>query len=305
MAGDKKQSDLLLFAGLFAINVFWGGSFIANAIALKTVGPIEIASLRFFIAAPLLAIVSFLWKGKDIFKIELKDAVTLIIMAITGVTLQYAIQVTAQSYTTAINASLLVNTSTFFILFLSAMFLAEKLTASRVIGAFIGFGGVALLVSGGTFTFEFGTHMTGDLMIVVCAFLWAIYSIYGKRISGKYHPLTVLNYVFILGTIGLIPFYLLTPHTGISAIPADTWLAILFLALFCSIIAYLVYNVALETMDASAVAVFIYLVPLSTIVLAWLVLGEGLTFASGLGGLLVLAGMYIAERKASSGADRS
>ncbi|OPY26188.1 MAG: putative transporter in sor 3'region [Methanocella sp. PtaU1.Bin125] len=297
MTGEKARNDLPLLLGLFAINVFWGGSFIANAIALESVGPIEIASLRFFIAAPLLAIVTLLWKGPSIFRVETKDLLTLVAMAITGVTLQYAIQVTAQSFTTAINASLLINTSTFFILFLSALFLAEKLTASRVIGAFIGFGGVALLVSGGTLGFSLG--QIGDLMIILCALLWAAYSILGKKIAGKYHPLTILNWVFILGTIGLVPLYFLTPHADPATIPLSAWGAILFLALLCSIVAYLIYNVALETMDASRVALFIYLVPLATIVLAWLILGERLNLASAFGGLLVLAGMWIAERKIS------
>jgi drug/metabolite transporter (DMT)-like permease len=297
MTGEKARNHMLLIIGLLAINVFWGGSFIANEIALDSIGPIEIASLRFFIAAPLLALVTLLWKGPGIFRIERKDLTIIIAMAITGVTLQYVIQVTAQSYTTAINAGLLINTSTFFILFLSAVFLAEKLTPSRIIGAFIGFGGVALLVSGGSMSFSQGT--IGDLGIVFCAFLWAVYSILGKKVSGKYHPLTVLNWMFILGTIGLIPFYLLTPHGNPMAIPPDAWGAILFLSIFCSIIAYLVYNVALDHMDASQVAIFIYLVPLSTIVMAWLVRGENLTLATGIGGLLVLAGMYIAERKST------
>jgi drug/metabolite transporter (DMT)-like permease len=295
MPGEKARSELPLMLGLLAINVFWGSSFIANAIALKSIGPIEIASLRFFITAPLLFAITLLWKGPGIFKIDRKDLLPLAGMAITGVTLQYVIQVTAQSYTSAINASLLINTSTFFILFLGALFLAEKLTPARIIGAFIGFGGVALLVSGGSLNFSLG--QVGDVMILVCAFLWALYTIIGKKLSGRYHPLTVLNYVFILGTIGFLPFYLLTPHTSVTAIPLTVVGAILFLAVFCSIIAYLVYNIALDRMDASRVALFIYFVPFSTIVLAWLILGESLTIASGIGGLLVLAGMYIAERK--------
>jgi drug/metabolite transporter (DMT)-like permease len=295
MPDEKARSELPLMLGLLAINVFWGGSFIANAIALKSIGPIEIASLRFFITAPLLFAITLFWKGHGIFKIDRKDLLPLIGMAITGVTLQYVIQVTAQSYTSAINASLLINTSTFFILFLGALFLAEKLTPARVMGAFIGFGGVALLVSGGSLDFSLG--QAGDIMILACAFLWAIYTIIGKRLSGKYHPLTVLNYVFIIGTIGFLPFYFLTPHADVTAIPLPAVGAILFLAIFCSIVAYLVYNVALDSMDVSRVALFIYFVPLSTIVLAWLMLGESLTLASGLGGLLVLAGMWIAERK--------
>ncbi len=296
MPDEKGRNDLLLIIGLLAINVFWGGSFIANEIALESVGPIEIASLRFFITAPLLFAVTLFWKGRGIFKIDRKDLLPIIGMAITGVTLQYVIQVSAQTYTSAINASLLINTSTFFILFLGALFLAEKLTPARIMGAFIGFGGVALLVSGGSLNFSLG--QVGDGMILLCAFLWALYTIIGKKLSGRYHPLTVLNYVFILGTIGFIPFYILTPHADVTTIPLPVVGAILFLAVFCSIIAYLIYNVALDSMDVSRVALFIYFVPLSTIILAWLIRGESLTIASGIGGLLVLAGMWIAERKA-------
>lgn len=298
MGGTGARKDWLLIFGLLAINIFWGASFIANVFALESIGSIEIASIRFFIAAPLLAIISLIWKGPGIFRIERKDSLTLVAMAITGVTVQYILQVSAQNYTTATNASLLINTSTFFIMFLGAMFLSEKLSTTRVTGALIGFGGVALLVSGGSLAFSPG--QIGDLMIIACAFLWATYSILGKKISGRYHPLTVLNWTFILGAIGLVPFYLLTPHADLASIPLSAWASILFLAIFCSIIAYLIYNIALEHMDASQVAIFIYLVPLATIVLAWLILGDSLTLASGIGGLLVLAGMYIAERKAAS-----
>jgi drug/metabolite transporter (DMT)-like permease len=296
MPGDgKRRDELLLIGALFAINVFWGGSFVANAIALKSIGPIEIASLRFFIAAPLLLITTYLWKGREIFRFDLKDLGTFVIMALTGVTLQYVMQVSAQAYTTATNASLLINASVFFIIFLSAVFLKEKLTGWRIIGSVVGFIGAALLVSKGSLSFDLGGHTLGDILIIACAFLWAVYSIYGKKIASKYHPLTVLNYVFAIGAIGLIPFYFLTPHVSVVEIPADAVASIVFLALFCSIIAYLVYNVALERMNASTVALYIYFVPLSTIVLAWLILNETITMATLGGGLMVLLGMYLAE----------
>ena len=300
MVGDKSQEQehqTLILAGLFIGNVFWGGSFIANAIALESMGPVEIVALRFFLAAPLLAIITLAWKGWQIFKIDPKDLGVIVIMALTGVTLQYLLQVTAQNYTTAINASLLINTSVFFIMFLSAMFLAEKLSINKVLGAVIGFGGVALLVSGGNISLDVGSHAIGDAMILFCALLWSVYSIYGKKIAAKYDPMTVLNYLFILGTIGILPFYLLTPHQNHASLPLEAIGAIVFLSIFCSIIAYLVYNVALEKMDASRVALFIYVVPLSTIILAWLILGESMTLLSIIGGMAVCAGMYIAERK--------
>mgnify|MGYP005831974099 CR=1 FL=1 len=291
-----NNNTMILMVGLLAINVFWGASFVANEIALRTIGPIEIATIRFLIAAPLLAVLTYLWKGPEIFKINRKDIKTLIILAITGVTVQYVLQVTAQDYTTATNASLLINTSVFFIMFLSSAFLGEKMSMLRITGATIGFAGVALLVSKGSLAFDIGGHVLGDGMIIICAFLWAIYSIYSKKISGRYHPLTILNYVFILGTIGFIPFYLMIPHGNVTDIPADALISILFLALFCSIIAYIIYNMALEKMQASTVAVYIYFVPLSTIVFAAILLNETLTTASGIGAALVLLGMYLAQK---------
>jgi drug/metabolite transporter (DMT)-like permease len=296
-ADNKNRDGVLLSVSLLLINIFWGGSFIANAIALKNIGPIEIASLRFFIAAPLLAIITYIWKGRGIFKFDMKDAPVFLIMAATGVTFQYIIQVTAQSYTTATNASLLINTSVFFILILGALFLSEGMTVKKIIGATIGFIGVAFLVSKNGIAFNFSGHMAGDIMIIFCAFLWAVYSVYGKKISGRYHPLTVLNYVFIIGTIGFLPFYLTTPSMPLSQIPATVYAAIIFLAIFCSIIGYLVYNIALDKMGASSVAMYIYFVPLSTIVMAILILNESLTIMTAIGGILVLSGMYIAEMK--------
>jgi drug/metabolite transporter (DMT)-like permease len=292
-----EKRPLLLAFSLLMINVFWGGSFIANVIALRSIGPIEIASLRFFIAAPVLAICTYLWKGKELFHIDRKDWGTIIIMALTGVTLQYIVQVSAQDYTTATNASLLINTSVFFIFIFSAIFLAEKMTMWRIVGAILGFAGVGLLVTDGSLSFDLGGHSLGDMMIILSALMWAIYSIYGKDISKKYHPLTILNYVFILGTIGFIPFYFLTPHLPLTSIPLPAIAAVVFLAVFCSIIAYLVYNIALEKMDASKVAVYVYFVPLSTIILAAIVLGEAITPSSLSGGIMVLAGMYIAQKE--------
>jgi drug/metabolite transporter (DMT)-like permease len=97
----------------------------------------------------------------------------------------------------------------------------------------------------------------------------------------------------------MIPFYLLTPHSPVTSIPATAWASILFLSLFCSIIAYVIYNIALEKMDASRVAVYIYFVPLSTIVLASVVIHESITTTTLGGGLMVLLGMYLAEMKIS------
>lgn len=292
-----KNNGLPLVIGLLAINIFWGGSFVANAIALKYIGPIEIASIRFFIAAPLLLIATYLWKGREIFKFDKKDIPTFIILALTGVTFQYVIQVSAQDFTSATSASLLINSSVFIIMILGALFLGEKMTWMRIMGAVIGFVGVALLVTKGSLSLEMDGNALGDMMIILCAFLWSVYSIYGKKISMKYHPLVLLNYIFILGAIGLIPFYFLTPHMPIQSVPLPAMAAILFLAIFCSIIAYLIYNIALEKMDASRVAVYIYFVPLSTIILAAFILNETLTMASAAGGLMVLLGMYLAEKK--------
>lgn len=293
--GKAGKGMWWLLAGLVVINAFWGASGVAIKEAYLQLGTIEILALRFALATPMLVAATLLWKGRKAFSVDLKDIPYFALLATVGVTLSFFLQVLSLDYTTATNFTLIFNLSTFFIIFLSAAMIGEKLTKNKLVGAGIAFAGLALIVTNGNFSVS--PHLIGDGIALLGTLAWAIYTVMGKRINEKYSALTVLNYVFLIGTLELLPLYLLSPHTSPLAFSGVTWAAMGFLTICCSLIAFLVYNYGLEKLPASTIAVFIYVMPLSGVLLAALVLGEALTVFTLAGAGLIIGGMWYAESR--------
>lgn len=287
---------LWLFVGLFIVNAFWGASGVAMKEAYVQLTTIEIVFMRFAIATPVLIIATLLWKGRNAFTIDIKDIPYLVLISIIGISLGFFLQVWSVEYTTATNFTLIFNLSTFFIMFLSVWMIGEKLTGNKMAGAAIAFIGLALITTNGNPGIT--PHLKGDLIALTSAAAWGLYSVMGKRINEKYSAITVLNYVFLFGSLELLPFYLMAPHVSPLEFTGLTWASIGFLTICCSIIAFLVYNYGLEKLSASTVALFIYVMPLSGVFAAVLILGEQITVFTMLGAALIIYGMYRAESKA-------
>lgn len=273
--------------------VMWGGSFIASKVGLEGLYPVELATLRFAIAAPLLLAITLLLEGRKALKVDKKDLWVLVVMALTGVTLQYIVQFVAMTYTTVTNTALLINMGTFFVIIPSALVLKEKLTIDNWIGVAIAFIGAALVATRGNIAFT--PNLFGDGLVLICAAMWAIYILIGNRLAGKYSVLAQLNYIFLIGFIGLIPVYLLTPHHPLAEMSALTWECLLYLALVCSVVAYFVFNDAIIKLGPSKTAIYQYLEPFFAIILAIALLSEPLTAMVTVGALFILMGIAMAD----------
>ena len=278
---------------LVLVMVVWGGSFIASRIGLDDLYPVELATLRFAIAAPLLLLITIIVAGPRSLYVAPKDLPVLVVMALTGVSLQYIIQFVGMTYTSVTNTALLINMGTFFVIIPSALFLKEKLSVDNALGVVIAFLGAVLVATRGNL--EFSPKLLGDGLIVICAVMWAIYILIGNKLAGKYSVLTQLNWIFMIGFICLIPFYLVTPHHALASFSLLSWECILYLAIFCSIIAYFVFNDAIIKIGPSKTAIYQYLEPFFAIVFAILILGEPLSAAIIVGALFILAGIAMAD----------
>lgn len=289
------DSTLTLMLGLVIINVFWGASNIAAREALLQLSAIELVTIRFAIAFIAVFAITLVWKGLSSLRIDIKDVPMFIFLSIVGVSFQYVLQVTSLLYTTVTNFSLLFNLSTFFIIILGAVFLGERLTRRKALGTVISFGGVALIVTGGNIDVS-SSHLLGDMIGLTSAALFGVYSIAVKKVTEKYPPATILNYTFFFGTLGMIPFYIFaTQMTPLGSINMLSWSSILFLAILCSVVAFLVYGNGLNRLKASDVAITIYISPLAGVVLAFVLLGEAITLSIILGAVLIMAGMYMTQ----------
>ncbi len=183
--------------------------------------------------------------------------------------------------------------ATFFIMLMGAALLGERLTKKKIMGAAIAFAGVIVIITGGRMDIS-SVHLMGDLMGIGSAILFGVFTIASKKIAKKYDLMTILIYTFLFGVLELLPFYLLGPHdTPLASLSAVSWSSILFLAVICSVFAFLVYTHGLNRLKASDVAMSIYVTPLAGIILAVLLLGESMTLYTIGGAVLILSGMYL------------
>ncbi len=278
---------------LFFVALVWAGSFIFIKFGLKELDPINLAFWRFFIATPLIfAIVAGKYR-KRLFSFTLNEWFLLVFLGLTGVSLLYVVQFAALRLTTAINASILINSSVLFIAVLSFSILGEKLSTKRTAGIILAFIGILVVVSNGDVKFFNSSTFIGDALMILDGLIWAGYTIAGKKILELHPPDLVTAWAFVFGTITMLPFLVI----GGFHVPATTltWISLLYLAILCSIFAYLIWYWALEKEDASRVAVYIYFIPLFTAILAYFILNEPVGILKVIGGFLTIAGIYLAE----------
>ncbi len=277
-----------IYVAILATMLIWAGSFVAIKIALKCLDPFNLAFYRFLIASPILFLI-YRPKPPDI-----RDLPCISVLAMSGVTLLYIVQFIALKLTTATRASILINTSAIFTAIISYAFLKERFTTMKSLGVLIAFAGVVLIVSGGL---SISIETIGDLLMIFDGFLWSIYTVLGKVMLRKYNPEDLTTYAFMIGTLLLFPFAVLSGLRNILTVNTDVLLSILYLSILCSVFAYVIWYRALLRIEATELAVFIYLIPLFTAIMAFFILNESIRVSTIIGGILTIAGVSLVEIK--------
>jgi drug/metabolite transporter (DMT)-like permease len=283
--------------------VFWGMSFVATKAALREVAPVTLITVRFVIGAVmLLAIVR---------ELPPRDALPqLALMGFVGIFIHQMLQSYALTMTTAVHTGWLIGITPIWSAVLAAIVLHERFGAIKILGLLGGFAGALLVVTRGDFSPAVLAlpSTRGDLLILLSTINWAIYSTLGHATIRRLGPRRATSGAMLFGALMLLPFFLAQrgwrelPHvSGIG------WTSILFLAIGCSGLGYLFWYGALERIEASRVAAFLYLEPLVTFATAVALLHEPVSGAAVGGGVLVLASVVITQyapsiqRNAASG----
>jgi len=274
--------------------IFWGNSFIATKIALNEINPKTIIALRLIIAVFFLITAAIISKKE--FKISLKNQAGILILALIAV-IHLWIQITGLKYTTAVNTGWLIGISPVFIALLGFIFFKEKMTLINVSGMFIAFFGLFLLIGKGNFLgIGFISHK-GDLLVVASTVTWAVYSIVNKKISLNYSPMMTILYLFITMAVIILPFAINSGDiNAVIHLSFRAWIAVLFLGIFCSGVAYVLWSHSLSELNASKVGVFLYVEPFVTVFSSWLILSEVITLITILSGLIIISGVILVNR---------
>ena len=275
--------------------IFWGTSFVATKTVLHEIKPVTIIILRLILASILLTIIAFSTRRK--FSLNLKSHGWIFILALVAV-FHLWIQVTGLQYTSASNTGWIIGTAPIFMAILGLIFYKEKVSLLQLAGIFIALIGLLLLIGKGDITNIGLIENKGDLLVLGSAFTWGVYSMVNKKISLSYSPLMTILYLFLMMAVIIIPFNL-NSETIDSVINLSTisWMWILFLGIFCSGIAYVIWAQALRDMESAKVGAFLYFEPLVTVVAAWFFLNEEITLLMIFSGLLITAGVFIVNKE--------
>ena len=277
--------------------VAWGVSFIATKIAVQQVNPAVVVFLRFAIGAVIM--LAILLARRQLTLPTLKEGLYYALLGFIGISFHQWLQstglVTAQASTT----SWIVSTSPVFIALLGWFFLKEKLGLNTIFGIMLASLGVLLVVSKGSLSSlisgNFGT--TGDLLVLISAPNWAIFSVLSRSALKDKAALFVLFYVILFGWLFTsIPFVAAHGWLEIAHLNTTGWLAVAFLGIGCTALAYIFWYDGLQAIPASRAGVFLYIEPLISLVVAAVLLGEAITLVALLGGGLILAGVWLVNK---------
>ena len=277
---------------------FWGWSFVATKICLDYMTPLQVVGLRYLLGLPIMLAVVVAKRRK--FSISRRDY-PMFLYAAAVITIHFLIQVGGMQYTSATNTSWLISVTPLVLAVLSVVFLKERLTNRTILGIGCATFGVLLLVSRGNL-FELGwLQNVGDWLVFASAHTWAIFTILTRDLSRRYPPLVVA--VVVLGISAVVIFggmVLFSDWEPLLHLPTEPLLAILFLGIFCLGLAFWFWQEGVARLGAARAGVFLYIEPLATTGLAVPYLGEQFGLWTAVGGGLVLAGVYLAERRRKS-----
>ncbi len=289
------KSRTLKYLLIISAVIFWGSSFIATKVALRELSPETIVSLRLIIASAFLFITALLLK-KD-FAINFKSHSFIFLLALIAV-FHLMIQVTGLKYTTASNTGWIIGTAPIFMAILAAIFFREKIGLLKISGIIIAMFGLLLLIGKGNITNVDLIKNKGDLLVLASAFTWGVYSMVNKKISLSYSPLMTILYLFIMMAVIIIPFNLNAASVNsVVHLSLNGWISILFLGLFCSGIAYVIWAYSLRDLESAKVGAFLYFEPLVTVLAAWVLLSESITVLMILSGVIITFGVVLVNKE--------
>lgn len=298
----KRGTNFWCYIVAFLTVVIWGTTFVwTKLLIINGISPAQIFTLRFVIAYVLMLGFSLLWQRHTPHKWmadSWKDEMLMAALGITGSSVYFLAENEALRFTTATNASLIVCSCPLFTMLINrCCYRNEPLGAMKVTGSIIACIGMAIVVLNGRFVLNLSP--IGDMLAFTACLCWAFYSLLMKPAVQRYSSVFITRKVFFYGVLTIIPYYLIVPgFPTIDTLMRPAILAnLLFLGCIASMLCFLTWNWCIRKLGAVSATNWVYLNPLATIAAAWMVLGETITPYFLSGSLLILTGMYLAERK--------
>jgi drug/metabolite transporter (DMT)-like permease len=290
----ERSDDRVAYVLLVAMAAMFGGTWVAGHWAVEELPVFVVAELRFGLAAVLLAA----WVAvsrRRLSPISRADLPLIAGLGMTGVAGYNWLFLTGLTLAPASDGSILVpGTIPILTMILAVVLLGERIGRRAVLGMAVAIGGLLVVIGPGRETG--GTRLTGDLLFVTSAGIWATYNILVRVAGRRFEPISATLYAMIAGALFLLPLAIVEGSVaGLVAASGRAWASMAYLVVLGSILAFVFLQIGVARIGAARASAFTLLVPLFGVGLSVAFLGERPTLLAIAGGVVVLAGLWVIQ----------
>jgi drug/metabolite transporter (DMT)-like permease len=288
----KSRIKTRAHLALLGANIIYGLNFsIAKAVMPDSIKPFALVSLRSISAVALFWITSLFMPKEPVSR---KDLWYLFGVSFFGVVINQTLFLVGLDMTTPINSSIIMSTNPIFAFVFAALILREKITFLKGTGLAIGLAGVLLLIlQNGTPDIS-STTFLGDIFTMVNTISWAFFTVVIKRMLERYHPITVMKWVFTFGMLTNIPAgYHQWSTMDWSSISLIAWLEISFVVVGATYLGYLLITFGLRRLSPTIVSTYTYTQPVIAAYLATLMGQDHIDLVMVVSALLIFSGVFV------------
>lgn len=285
---EKIEKYMMLLA-----TVFWSGAFIAGKFSISEFPVFSLVFFRFLIAT--IVIFAIMIRVEEDLKITKKDLKMFLLLGTIGMIGYHVFFFLSLKYTTATNSSLIGATNPIVTTVLAWMFLKEKISYKNLIGIIVSLFGVILITTNGDMSLLFSLKFnSGDILMIIAVVCWAIYGVLSKLALEVYSPIKITGYAFLTCVIILIPFVIFEkPWVYLPNTTINGWISVFYMAIFPSVFGYLIQQMSIKKIGPTKTSLYINLVPVFSMILAFLILGEYISFIKIVAAIFIIGGICI------------
>jgi len=281
-------TSLMLFTSLM-----WGGNFVVGKYLVHHASPMTLTNLRWIIAA--VCLLPLVWIKEKRILPPRQAVVPLVLMGATGVVLFNIFMFWALERTAATNVGLLSTLNPVSIAIFSFLLTREKIRPLQMFAMIISFVGVVVVLSKGEMerllALEFNA---GDLWMLAAVAMWGLFSVCGRWAMRYVSPMMSTLYSGLFGVAMLLPFNITT--FTITDFNLEFVLSILYIGVMSTVVSMVFWNIGVQKLGATAAGMFLNFNPIFTAILAFLLLGERMTWSQLAGSIIVICGCYLFGR---------
>jgi len=286
-----KDRAVAPHVALVAVQVMFGTWPIFGKIVLRSMSSTSLVGFRICGAAIIFTLLQR--KLRELRQLPKRVLAWLALCSLLGVVVNQLLFVKGLSLTTVINATLLSTTIPVFTLVVSIVLGHDRASIRHILGIAVAAAGVVYLVDPWRANFSAQTTL-GNLLIIANSLCYGAYIAVSRDLFKRYGALTVITWIFLIGAIMTLPIAVYAwVVDGLNTVSQESWLAVVYIVLVPTVVAYYLNAWALTWVAPSIVAIYIYLQPLLAFGLAPLVLGESWNSRTLVACVLIFAGVAV------------